>query len=125
MNIDLAPRDPIADEACVTAACCRPLDAPTLDDEAASVTASLFKALGDPARLRIVNVLATAADAVCVCELMPAVGLAQATVSHHLRKLHNVGLVRREARGTWAYYSLDRAMLARAGSLLDLERTAP
>ena len=79
----------------------------------ASATAALFRALGDPARVRLVNLLATADEPVCVCELTPHLGLTQPTVSHHLRKLLDVGLLRREQRGTWAFYSLDRAALDR------------
>ena len=81
-------------------------------DEAVA-TAALFKALADPARVRIVNLLASAEDGVCVCELTPHLGLSQPTVSHHLRKLADAGLLRRRSQGTWAYYSLDRDALAR------------
>ncbi len=94
-------------------ACCTPLDAPTMSDGEVTATAALFRALADPARVRIVNLLATAAEGVCVCELTPPLGLSQPTVSHHLRKLFNAGLVRREQRGTWAFYSLDPDALAR------------
>jgi ArsR family transcriptional regulator len=98
-------------------ACCTPLDAPSMSDEEAAATAALFKALGDPARVRIVNVLATAGEGVCVCDLTPAVGLSQPTVSHHLRKLAEAGLLRREQRGTWAFYSLDPVAVERLQSL--------
>jgi ArsR family transcriptional regulator, arsenate/arsenite/antimonite-responsive transcriptional repressor len=98
-------------------ACCTPLDAPSMSDEEAVATAALFKALGDPARVRIVNVLATAGEEVCVCELVPALGLSQPTVSHHLRKLAEAGLLRREQRGTWAFYSLDPAAVERLQTL--------
>ena len=105
----------------VAAGCCRPLDAPMLSDEEADATASLFKALADPARVRIVNVLATRVEPVCVCELIAPLGLAQPTVSHHLKKLTAAGLLQREQRGVWAYYSLDEEALARVGALLELE----
>ena len=82
------------------------------DDEAAA-TAALFKALADPTRVRIVNMLAAADDGVCVCDLTPHLGLSQPTVSHHLRKLANAGLLRRRQEGTWAFYSLDRDALSR------------
>ncbi len=104
----LAVLDPVA-----PVACCTPLDAPSMSGDEATATAALFKALGDPARVRIVNMLATAREAVCVCELTPQLGLSQPTVSHHLRKLSDAGLLRREQRGTWAFYSLDRDALAR------------
>jgi ArsR family transcriptional regulator, arsenate/arsenite/antimonite-responsive transcriptional repressor len=86
----------------------------------AIATAAVFKALADPARVRLVNILATAAESVCVCQLTPVLGLSQPTVSHHLKKLVDAGLLRREQRGIWAYYSLDRNGLARAAGVLDL-----
>ena len=94
-------------------ACCTALDAATMSPEEATATASLFKALSDPARIRIVNMLATADESVCVCDLIPHLGLSQPTVSHHLRKLTDAGLLRREQRGTWAFYSLEPESLER------------
>ena len=81
-------------------ACCTPLDAPSLTDDEAAAAAAMFKALADPARIRIVNMLATAGEGVCVCDLTPHLGLSQPTVSHHLRELAEVGLLEREQRGT-------------------------
>jgi ArsR family transcriptional regulator, arsenate/arsenite/antimonite-responsive transcriptional repressor len=78
-----------------------------LGDDEAAATAQLFKALGDPARVKIVNLLARSEEPVCACEIVPAVGLAQATVSHHLKKLTQTGLLEREQRGKWAYFSLN------------------
>jgi ArsR family transcriptional regulator len=101
-------------------ACCAPLAAPVLSDEEAEATAALFRALGDPARVRIVNVLATTDEPVCVCELVEPLELAQPTVSHHLKKLVDAGLLEREQRGRWAYYSLNPDATARLGSLVDL-----
>jgi ArsR family transcriptional regulator len=97
--------------------CCTPLAAPSMTDDEARATATLFKALGDPARVKIVNLLATSDEPVCVCELTPRLGLSQPTVSHHLKKLADAGLVRRRQRGTWGYYTLDRAATARLASL--------
>ena len=94
-------------------ACCTPLDAPAMSDEEARATAALFKALADPSRVRIVNMLAAAEDGVCVCDLIPHLGLSQPTVSHHLRKLADAGLLERRREGTWAFYSLDREALSR------------
>jgi ArsR family transcriptional regulator len=88
-------------------ACCTPLAAPSMSHEEAAMTATLFKALADPTRVRIVNMLATAGEGVCVCDLTPELGLSQPTVSHHLKKLAEAGLLQREQRGTWAFYSLD------------------
>jgi ArsR family transcriptional regulator len=86
--------------------CCAPLAAPSLSNAEASATAGLFKALADPARVRIVNLLATSDEPVCVCNLVEPLGLAQPTVSHHLKKLVDAGLLDREQRGRWAYFSL-------------------
>ena len=101
-------------------ACCAPLAAPLLSEEEAGATATLFRSLADPARVRIVNVLAGAEEPVCVCELIEPLGLAQATVSHHLKKLTQSGLLDREERGKWAYYSVNPAAMARLASLADL-----
>ncbi|MGH2449822.1 MAG: ArsR/SmtB family transcription factor [Candidatus Limnocylindria bacterium] len=100
-------------------ACCQPLDAPALSDEEAEATAMLFKALADPARVKIVNLLATSEDRVCACEFIPALGLAQATVSHHLTKLTDAGLLEREQRGKWAYFSLNPEAAARLAGLVE------
>lgn len=101
-------------------ACCAPLATPLLSDEEADATATLFRALGDPARVRIVNALATTDDPVCVCELIEPLGLSQGTVSHHLKKLTDAGLLEREQRGKWAYFSLDREAAAELAGLVDL-----
>jgi ArsR family transcriptional regulator, arsenate/arsenite/antimonite-responsive transcriptional repressor len=88
-----------------------------MSDEEAAATAALFKVLGDLARVRIVNLLATSGEPACVCELVPALGLSQPTVSHHLKKLADAGLLDREQRGTWAYYSLNRDAAERVATL--------
>ena len=103
------------------AACCAPLGAPTLDQTEAEATAELFRALGDPARVLIVNTLATGDGAVCVCQLTEPLGLAQPTVSHHLKKLLDAGLVEREQRGKWAYYSLKRSAVEKLAAVADLK----
>ena len=102
-------------------ACCAPLAAPTLDEGEAAATADLFKALADPARVRIVNALARAAEPVCACEFEPMLGLAQPTVSHHLRKLSDSGLLDREQRGKWAYFSLKRDAVEKLAAVADLK----
>lgn len=94
-------------------ACCAPLDAATLSPDEAAATATLFKALSDPHRVRIVNLLSNSEEAMCVCDLTEPVGLAQPTVSHHLKKLMDAGLLHREQRGTWSYYSLNRDAMRR------------
>ncbi|MGZ4381926.1 MAG: ArsR/SmtB family transcription factor [Gaiellaceae bacterium] len=101
--------------------CCVPLAAPTLSDEEAESTAAVYRALADPARVKIVNLLATSGEPVCACEFEPALGLAQATVSHHLKKLTEAGLLERERRGKWAYFSIDREAMARVAGLAELK----
>ncbi len=93
---------------------------PALADDEAAATATLFKALGDPARVKIVNLLATTDAPVCACDFEPALGLSQATVSHHLRKLTDAGLLEREQRGKWAYFSLNRRRSSAWPSLVQL-----
>jgi ArsR family transcriptional regulator, arsenate/arsenite/antimonite-responsive transcriptional repressor len=102
--------------------CCAPLGASALTDEQAAATAELFRALSDPARIRIVNVLATrGGEPICVCNLTGPLGLAQPTVSHHMKKLLDAGLVRREQRGKWAYYSLERDAVETLAAVADLK----
>ena len=102
-------------------ACCAPLAAPVLDADEATATAKLFKALSDPARVRIVNVLAISPEPVCVCELIEPLGLTQPTVSHHLKKLLDAGLLEREQRGKWAYFSLRSDAVAKLAAVADLK----
>jgi ArsR family transcriptional regulator len=102
-------------------ACCAPLAAPLLSDEEAEATAELFKALADPARVRIVNLIATADDPVCACNLYEPIGLSQPTVSHHLKKLVEVGLLKREQRGKWAYFSLRPDAVEKLAAVADLK----
>src|SRR5690348_5413330 len=103
------------------ASCCAPLAAPALSGEEAEATAALFRALGDPARVRTVNLLATAGAPVCVCERVTPLGLSQPTVSHHLKTLLDAGLVEREQRGKWAYYSLKRDAVVKLAAVADLK----
>jgi len=84
--------------------CCGP-STPALDPVEADLLASRFKALADPARVSILNRLA-AADEVCVCDFVGALGVSQPTVSHHLKVLRDAGLVESSRRGTWAFYRL-------------------
>jgi len=102
-------------------ACCTPVAAREITEEQAKTLASVFKALADPHRVRIVNLLANAVEPVCVCEFMPLLGLSQGTVSFHLKKLLAVGLLDRQERGTWAYYSLKRDSLDRLTEVFDTE----
>jgi ArsR family transcriptional regulator len=102
-------------------ACCAPLSASTLSAEEAEATADLFRALGDPARVRIVNVLATADEPVCACVFNDTLGLSQPTVSHHLKKLTEAGLLDREQRGKWAYFSLRQEAVEVLAAVADLK----
>jgi ArsR family transcriptional regulator, arsenate/arsenite/antimonite-responsive transcriptional repressor len=105
--------------------CCAPLATPAISEEEAEATATLFRALADPARVKIVNLLARTDGPVCVCEFTPAVALSQPTVSHHLKKLTDAGLLEREQRGKWAYYSLSGEALERLASLVDFKEVVP
>jgi ArsR family transcriptional regulator len=102
--------------------CCAPLAAPALSGEQAEATAALFAALADPARVRIVNLLATSDEPVCACHLIEPLGLSQPTVSHHLKRLVDAGLLEREQRGKWAYFSLTPEASTRLAGLVDLTR---
>jgi ArsR family transcriptional regulator len=101
--------------------CCAPLSASSLTDAEAVATAELFRALGDPARVRLMNLLATNGDAVCQCDLIEPLGLSQPTVSHHMKKLVDAGLVEREQRGKWAYFSLKRDAVEKLAVVADLK----
>jgi ArsR family transcriptional regulator, arsenate/arsenite/antimonite-responsive transcriptional repressor len=100
-------------------ACCTAVVEPNITAEQAQTLAGIFKALADPHRVRIVNLLANAPEPVCVCEFMPQLGLAQGTVSFHLKKLLATGLLEREQRGTWAYYSLRPDALDRLAEVFE------
>jgi len=100
------------------ARCCTPVAEAGLTNEEAATTARLFKALADPHRLRIINVLASSGESVCGCDLEEPLDLSQATVSFHLKKLFDAGLLDREKRGVWVYYSLNREAATRLGGVL-------
>lgn len=90
-----------------SAACCAPVLAGRLDAKQADELAGLFRALGDPGRLRLLSFLASQPGGeACVCNLTEPLGLTQPTVSHHLKVLSDAGLLERERRGTWMYYRL-------------------
>jgi ArsR family transcriptional regulator, arsenate/arsenite/antimonite-responsive transcriptional repressor len=84
--------------------CCDPVVYPDVERQQADRMATIAKALGDPIRLQLVDVLRKHAGKVCVCELVPLFDLSQPTVSHHLKVLRDAGLVDSERRGLWAYY---------------------
>ena len=98
--------------------CCEPLTAAPLTAEQALTLSRRLKALADPARLRLVSMLAASPGGeACVCDLTEPRGLSQPTVSHHLKVLHDAGLLTREKRSTWAYYAVVPQAL---GALADL-----
>jgi ArsR family transcriptional regulator len=84
--------------------CCEPVVYPDVEREQAQRMAAIAKALGDPVRLQLVDVLRKHAGKVCVCELVPLFDLSQPTVSHHLKVLRQAGIVGSEREGLWAYY---------------------
>jgi ArsR family transcriptional regulator len=102
-----------------TVACCSPLTKEPLSVEQAERIAPLGKALADPVRLRLLSLVASHADGeACVCDLNDAFDLSQPTISHHLKVLHDVGLLDREKRGVWVYYRLNATALRDFGALL-------
>ncbi len=88
-------------------ACCEPLARAPLSAEGASQLAAVLKALADPARLRLLSLIqAHQGGEACVCDLVEPLGLSQPTVSHHLKVLHDAGLLDRDKRGVWVWYRL-------------------
>ncbi|MFK4099394.1 ArsR/SmtB family transcription factor [Streptomyces sp. NPDC019531] len=120
------------------AACCPGLSAAPLDEDQAADLAKIFKALGDPVRLRLMSMIASRGEGgegsergegaergeVCVCELTPAFDLSQPTISHHLKLLRQAGLIDCERRGTWVYYWVLPGTLDRLAAFLATSQTA-
>lgn len=87
--------------------CCSPLLSNVLSASEAEQMAALFRALGEPARLRLISLIAAQPEGeVCACDLVEPLGLSQPTVSHHLKVLYEAGLLQKERRGTWIYYRI-------------------
>ena len=84
--------------------CCEPVAYPDIERRQAERMTTVARALGDPVRLQLVDVLRKHAGSVCVCELVPLFDISQPTVSHHLKVLREAGIVGSERRGLWAYY---------------------
>jgi len=84
--------------------CCAPVLDGALTEPDAADLAGQFKVLADPARLRLLSLIAAAPDGACACELVEPIGRSQPTVSHHLKALREAGLVESERRGTWVWY---------------------
>lgn len=101
------------------AACCVPRITSALTATDAERIALVFKALGDPTRIRLLSLIAAGRDGeACVCDLTEPVGLSQGTISHHLKLLTDAGLVTREQRGRWAYYAIAHGALDDAAAAL-------
>ena len=102
-----------------TVACCAPLAARPLSVEQAELVAPMLKALADPVRLRLMSLVASSTGGeACVCDLLGRVALSQPTVSHHLKVLHEAGLLGRDKRGVWVYYQVQPAAMAALASLI-------
>jgi ArsR family transcriptional regulator len=102
-----------------TVACCSPLSAGPLTAGQAEQIAPLLKALADPVRLRLMSLVAShEGGEACVCDLNDAFDLSQPTISHHLKVLHDAGLLDREKRGVWVYYRARADALASLGALI-------
>ena len=113
------PKSQLALTPVQTVACSAPLTQTPLDSRQAERIAPLLKAIADPVRLRLLSLVASHADGeACVCDLNDAFDLSQPTISHHLKVLHDVGLLDRSKRGVWVYYRIRREALAGLGTLL-------
>jgi ArsR family transcriptional regulator len=106
--------------------CCAPLGAAALSDDEALQLERVFKALADRHRVKIVNrLLAAGGEAVCVCDLEDVLGLKQSSVSYHMKQLLDAGIVTRERRGTYVYYSLAPGAIENVRGLLELPIATP
>ena len=102
-----------------SAACCTPLSAQPMTMEHAEQVAPLMKALADPVRLRLMSLVAShEGGEACMCELTDAFELSQPTITHHMKVLHDAGLVDRDKRGVWVYYRVRPQALAAIGALI-------
>jgi ArsR family transcriptional regulator, arsenate/arsenite/antimonite-responsive transcriptional repressor len=104
------------------AACCAPLVSESLTAEQATTLAPMFKALGDPIRLRLLSLIASHRGEVCVCDLTPRFTVTAPTISHHLKVLREAGLIDCERRGTWVYYWLQPGALEQLSAVLETDR---
>lgn len=103
-------------------ACCAPLAREPLTPDWAADLARMFKALGDPVRLRMLSLIASyQGGESCVCDISPAFDLSQPTISHHLKVLREAGLLDCERRGTWVYYRVIPSALAQLSAVLSVE----
>ena len=118
----MSNQDRLTAEVADVAACCSPLACEPLSAEQAAELSRVFKAMGDPVRLRLLSLIAShEGGEACVCQLTDLFDLAGPTISHHLRVLREAGLIAGERRGTWIYYRLLPDALARASTVLRLD----
>ncbi|CCH18064.1 ArsR/SmtB family transcription factor [Micromonospora lupini] len=111
-------------QAVVDALCCPPLSERRVPAETAAALAPALKALGDPVRLQLMSMIASAEGGeICVCDLTPAFDLTGPTISHHLRTLREAGLVDADRRGTWVYYRARPTVLHQLAALLTVVPT--
>jgi ArsR family transcriptional regulator, arsenate/arsenite/antimonite-responsive transcriptional repressor len=104
------------------AACCAPLAQSRIPADAAGTLAQAFKALGDPIRLQLMSMIASAPGGeICVCDLTPAFEISGPTISHHLKVLKESGLVTAERRASWVYYRAQPALMRQLSALLDID----
>jgi ArsR family transcriptional regulator len=109
---------PVSPDTAEVDACCASLDGGALSPEQAARMAPMFKALGDPVRLRLLSLIAASGSEACVCDLTDAFDLSGPTISYHLKTLREAGLVDCERRGTWVYYWIRPEVLRGMGNLL-------
>jgi ArsR family transcriptional regulator len=114
------------DDVTVTTPCCAPLATERIPAETAAVLAPAFKALGDPVRLQLMSMIASAPGGeICVCDLTPSFALSGPTISHHLKSLREAGLIDGDRRGTWVYYRARPEILRQLAALLTVDAPAP
>ena len=102
-----------------TVTCCPPLLAGQITAAEAAQLATIFRVLGEPARLQLLSLIAAQPSGeVCACELVETLGLSQPTVSHHLKVMYTAGLLSKERRGTWIYYRIVSAQLGALQAVL-------
>ncbi|HEY0001938.1 MAG TPA: metalloregulator ArsR/SmtB family transcription factor [Actinoplanes sp.] len=102
--------------------CCTPMTRGRVPAQAAGVLAHAFKALGDPIRLQLMSMIASAPDGeICVCDLTPAFTISGTTISHHLKVLREAGLVDAERRASWVYYRARPGLMRQLAMLLTVE----
>ena len=105
-----------------SAPCCPPIAQSRIPAEAAGTLAQAFKALGDPIRLQMMSMIASAEDGeICVCDITPAFEISGPTISHHLKVLKESGLVTAERRASWVYYRARPGLMRQLSALLDID----